>query len=93
MDRSQYGRQSPKVQRIINDLHEQGLIAFEANPHHRRAQLVVLTGKGKQTFDDAMRLQAPWINNRSHGLLLKDIQTFHGVVIALRQKLENGEPD
>src|SRR5271165_3608306 len=42
------GANRQNVQRIINDLHEQGLIAFEANPHHRRAQLVVLTDKGKQ---------------------------------------------
>ncbi len=38
------------VQRIINDLHEDGLVAFETNPHHRRAQLVVLTEKGKRAF-------------------------------------------
>src|ERR1700761_4307453 len=46
------------LQRIVNDLAEQGLVMFEANPHHRRAQLVVLTEKGKQKFDAAMRLQA-----------------------------------
>lgn len=87
------GANRQNVQRIINDLHKQGLVAFEANPHHRRAQLVVLTDKGKQTFDAAMRLQAPWINSLSEGLSIKDIQTFHGVIIALRQKLERNEPD
>jgi len=54
------GANRQNVQRIINDLHKEGLVAFEANPHHRRAQLVVLTDKGRQTFDAAMRLQAPW---------------------------------
>ena len=87
------GANRQNVQRIINDLHKQGLVAFEANPHHRRAQLVVLTDKGKQTFDAAMRLQAPWINRLSEGLMMKDIQTFHRVIIALRQKLENNEPE
>ena len=81
------------VQRIINDLHKQGLVAFEANPHHKRAQLVVLTDKGKQTFDAAMRLQAPWINDLSEGLSLKDIQTFHDFIITLRQKLERNGPE
>src|SRR5216117_1220112 len=65
------------VQRIINDLHREGLVAFETNPHHRRAQLVMLTDKGRQAFDAAMRLQAPWINSRSDGLLVKDIETVH----------------
>ena len=86
------GANRQNVQRIINDLHEQGLVAFENNPHHKRAQLVVLTDKGKQTFDAAMRLQAPWINDLSEGLSPKDVQTFHDVIVALRHKLERNEP-
>ena len=82
------GGNRQNVQRIIDDLHKHGLVAFEINPHHKRAQLVVLTDKGKQTFDAAMRLQAPWINDLSEGLSPKDIQTFQGVISALRQKLE-----
>lgn len=82
------GANRQNVQRIINDLYDEGLVAFEANPHHRRAQLVILTEKGKQTFDAAMRLQAPWINGLSEGLLVRDIQTFHRVIVALRKKLE-----
>ena len=83
------GANRQNVQRIINDLREQGLVTFESNPHHRRAQLVVLTDKGKQTFDAAMRLQAPWINSLSEGLLVKDLQTVEHVVMALRRKLES----
>ena len=52
------GANRQNVQRIINDLRKEGLVAFETNPHHRRAQLVVLTDKGRRTFDAAMRLQA-----------------------------------
>src|SRR5712675_3692141 len=59
------GANRQNVQRIINDLHKEGLVAFDANPHHRRAQLVVLTDKGRQTFDAAMRLQGPWVNSLS----------------------------
>src|SRR5271166_540802 len=84
------GANRQNVQRIINDLHREGLIAFEANPHHRRAQLVVLTDKGKLTFEAAMRLQAPWINGLSDGLSLEDIETVRRVVTALRNKLEGG---
>jgi len=87
------GANRQNVQRIINDLQEQGLVAFENNPHHKRAQLVVLTDKGKQTFDAAMRLQAPWMNDLSEGLSLKEIQTFQSVISALRQKLEKSESD
>ena len=82
------GANRQNVQRIINDLRKQGLVALETNPHHRRAQLVVLTDKGRQTFDAAMRLQAPWINSLSEGLSVKDIQTVQHVAMALRGKLE-----
>src|SRR6516225_5266878 len=69
------GANRQNVQRIINDLHKDGLVAFETNPHHRRAQLVVLTDKGKWAFDAAMDLQAPWVNELADGLLVKDIGT------------------
>ena len=82
------------IQRIVNDLAEEGLVAFQTNPHHRRAQLVVLTEKGKQTFDAARRLQAPWVNKLSEGLQVKDLEATHRVIAALRQKLEgDGDAD
>jgi DNA-binding MarR family transcriptional regulator len=82
------GANRQNVQRIINDLHREGLVAFETNPHHRRAQLVVLTDKGKRAFDEAMELQAPWINDLADGLSVRDIATVDRVVKALRAKLE-----
>ena len=82
------GANRQNVQRIINDLHKNGLVAFETNPHHRRAQLVVLTDKGRRAFDAAMDLQAPWVNELANGLLVKDIGTVRRVVTALRMKLE-----
>ncbi|HTO78623.1 MAG TPA: MarR family winged helix-turn-helix transcriptional regulator [Methylocystis sp.] len=81
------GAHRQNVQRIVNDLAKEGLVAFEANPHHRKAQLVILTNKGKQTFDAAMRLQAPWSDRLSEGLSVKDIGTAHRVMLALREKL------
>jgi len=82
------GANRQNVQRIINDLQRMGLVAFEPNPHHRRAQLVVLTDKGKQRFDAAMRLQAPRVNKLSEGLSVKDVETTHRVVLALRKRLD-----
>jgi len=85
------GAHRQNVQRIINDLHQEGLVAFEANPHHRRAQLVILTEKGKRAFDAAMNLQAPWVNSLSDGVSVKDIETVRRVVTAVRKKLEGQE--
>jgi DNA-binding MarR family transcriptional regulator len=82
------GGNRQNVQRIINDLHQDGLVSFEVNPHHRRAQLVVLNEKGKRSLHAAMELQAPWIDSLSDGLSVKDIETVHRVVTALRNKLD-----
>ena len=88
------GASRQNVQRIVNDLEKEALVSFETNPHHRRAQLVVLTDKGRQTYDAALRLQSPWVNGRSEELAIKDIETAHSVILALRQKLDgNEEPE
>jgi DNA-binding MarR family transcriptional regulator len=85
------GANRQNVQRIVNDLHGEGLVAFETNPHHRRAQLVMLTEKGKRSFDAAMELQAPWINDLADRLAVKDIETVHRVIAGLRQRLERDD--
>jgi DNA-binding MarR family transcriptional regulator len=87
------GANRQNVQRIVNDLEKEGLVVFETNPHHRRAQLVVLTDKGKQAFDAAMRLQAPWINSVSGGIPVRDIETVHRVIVTMRERLESTEMD
>ena len=76
------------VQRIVNDLEAEGFVEFQPNPHHRRAQLVVLTDKGKKAFDAAMRLQARWANELTEGLRVEDIATTRSVITALRKRLE-----
>lgn len=83
------GGNRQNVQRIVNDLAKDGLLEFQPNPHHRRAQLVVLTDAGKRAFDDAMRLQTPWINELSEGLQVAQIETTRRVVTALCGKLES----
>src|SRR5215831_5395638 len=82
------GANRQNVQRIINDLHSEGLVAFAANPHHRRAQLVVLTDKGRQAFEAAMRLQVPWVNRLSDVVTVEDVQATNRVVTLLRRRLE-----
>ena len=87
------GANRQNVQRIVNDLAREGLVAFQTNPHHRRAQWIVLTEKGRQVFDAAMGLQAPWINGLSEGLAPEDLATTHRVILALRRKFEHDGED
>lgn len=56
----QMGLTRQAVQRIANELEEDGLVRFAPNPHHRRAKLVVLTRHGHTAFSAAMERQTPW---------------------------------
>lgn len=84
------GSNRQNVQRIVNDLHRDGFVEFQPNPHHRRAQLVILTGKGRKAFDQAMELWTPWANDLARGLALKDIGTMAAMMKTLRRRLEEG---
>lgn len=86
------GANRQNVQRIVNDLHSEGLVEFQPNPHHRRAHLVVLTDKGRQAYEAAINAYNPRVNALAEDLSLQDIRTAHRVIAALREKLE-GETD
>tara|TARA_B100000678_G_scaffold281676_2_gene279774 strand:- start:2486 stop:2956 length:471 start_codon:yes stop_codon:yes gene_type:complete len=85
------GANRQNVQRIVNDLARDGLVEFQPNPHHRRAQLVVLTDKGRKAYDDAMRLQTPWVNDLAEGLEPEEIEMARKVISTLRLKLEDSD--
>jgi hypothetical protein len=48
----------------------------------------VPTEKGRRTYDEASRVQAPLANALSEDLAIKDIDTTRRVVAALRKRLE-----
>ena len=76
------------IQRIVNELKDEGVVEFQPNPHHKRAHLVVLTPKGSKLFEAALKLQAPWANEISDGLTLEDIATANDVIGKLTTRLE-----
>src|SRR5690606_28568652 len=76
------GANRQNVQRIVNDLHGEGLIRFEPNPHHRRAKLVILTEKGQQAFEAAASKWYPEADKLIEGLSEADIRTAHHVMMA-----------
>jgi len=76
------------VQRIVNELEKEGLVEFRPNPHHRRANLVVLTARGKAIYEEADRLQIPWVNALSEGIASEDIALATRVLRSLRKRCE-----
>ncbi|KYO52972.1 MarR family winged helix-turn-helix transcriptional regulator (plasmid) [Tistrella mobilis] len=88
------GANRQNVQRIVNDLAKEGIVAFAPNPHHKRAQLVVLTPRGRAVYDQALRLYDPQIDALAEGLTLDELRTAWRVMTALRNRLERdgGDP-
>lgn len=82
------GANRQNVQRIVNDLQKEGLVSFAPNPHHKRAQLVVLTPKGRQTYESALSLYNPLVEELAEDLPPEDVETAQRVLSALRTKLE-----
>lgn len=80
------------VQRIANELAEEGFVAFADNPHHRRAKLVTLTAKGRSACAAADRLQKPWVNALGKGLSAGDLATTRRVLTILRERLDEMAP-
>jgi DNA-binding MarR family transcriptional regulator len=77
------------VQRIVNELVDRKLLQFASNPHHQRAKLVLLTAKGKVTFEASMTRQRPWAEELASGISERDIVLALSVLRSLRTKLES----
>jgi DNA-binding MarR family transcriptional regulator len=75
------------VQRIVNDMKREGLVEFQPNPNHRRAHLIVLSKRGRDTFARADQLQIPWVNRLAKGIAPKDIDAAKRIALLIRERL------
>lgn len=83
------GANRQNIQRIVNDLAGEGLVGFAPNPHHKRAQLVELTAKGRAAYDAAIALYRPRVEALAAGFSEEDLTTARRVMLALRVRLES----
>ena len=81
------GANRQNVQRIVNDLAKDGLAAFQINPHHKRAQLVVLTAVGRRAYNDAVQAWYPAAGDLAKGLSSDELATTLRVLSTLRARL------
>lgn len=80
------------VQRIVDLLAERGFVAFEPNPHHRRAKLVVLTPAGAKALTGAEQAVAPMdqaiVDEIGLTRILAAIETLHAMVAVISDRLD-----
>lgn len=82
------GANRQNVQRIVNDLTRDGLVTLDPNPHHKRAQLVVPTPEGKETYEAAIALYNPLVATLAEGMDPEDLEAARRILAKLREKLE-----
>ncbi len=80
------------VQRIAGELVTEGILAYQPNPRHKRAHLVVFTAEGRRLYDRAMAVQAPWARSLAETLtpeLITSATVALGVLTSrLQEELE-----
>lgn len=82
------GGNRQNIQRIVNDLHREGLTEFAPNPHHKRAHLMTLTEKGQQAYDCAIAVYDPGANALTAEFSLDEVRATLKVMTALRDRLK-----
>ncbi len=77
-----------RIQRLANQLAEQGRVEFVDNPAHRRSKLVRLTAKGETTVDEISKRLAEWTDQLAAGMDEREIRTALKVIRELRRRVE-----
>ncbi len=57
------GQSRQAVQRLSNEMKEEGLVETQTNPDHKRAKKLVLSENGKAIYALVMHRQIPWVNS------------------------------
>ena len=82
------GRTRQSVQRVADELEEEGFLTFDPNPHHLRAPVLVLTEKGQKAFQAVTKLQVSWVNALVKGIPQEKIEVALDVIHEIRVRLE-----
>jgi len=75
------------VQRMADELAEQGLIEFGDNPSHRRAKLARLTAEGKNLMDEAIAAELRWAGRLARHFDEREVEIARDVIQRLTRIL------
>lgn len=81
------------VQRLVDAMLGDGILASDVNPEHARARLIALTARGRRLYDAVMAGQAAWADATSSGVAAAEIARACRTLETLRRRLEGtGKP-
>ncbi len=83
------GQSRQAIQRLSNEMKEEGLLETEDNPEHKRAKLLVLTDSGKEIYALVMKKQIPWVNSIANEFKASDLKLASSVLQKLISHFES----
>ena len=75
------------VQKQVNALVKEGLMALHPNPGHKRSPFVALTETGEQIYKKVDTLQADWANQLAEGITSNDLQVTLRTIERVHERL------
>jgi DNA-binding MarR family transcriptional regulator len=78
------------VQRVVDLLLDEGLLAAEPNPDHARSPLIRLTPDGERTLATITAVSDPWQERLGDQLTLDELRTARRVLAALIEAARHG---
>ncbi len=83
------GQSRQAVQRLSNEMIEEGLLTSQVNPKHKRAKLLTLTEDGKDIYIRIMQKQIPWVNEIADDFSESDLKLASTVLQKLISRFES----
>jgi DNA-binding MarR family transcriptional regulator len=81
------------VQRIADELADEGILRFAPNPHHRRAKLVQLTERGAGLFEEASARWMVLADALVAALGAAEIERSAALLRAFREQLQTRDTE
>ena len=77
------------VQRVADELHDDGYLTFSENPNHARAKHASPTPAGNKAFQKAMQRQSTWVNAllRSAHISQQEVRDGETLLRTLRETM------
>ncbi len=79
------------VQRLADDMADDGLVEFAENPGDARSMHLLLTEAGRATYHDALEREWQWTNAIAEDFDVEQIQNAVALLEAITQKIQTAD--
>ena len=82
------GQSRQAVQRITDVMVEDGLLAYQRNPKHKRSVLITLTEEGNHVYNMLREQQDPWVMENTQEIPIEELEQALRLIRRLVNKFD-----